>query len=91
MNKRSIRRWITLCFSVILILSLAVTAAWNYYHTYSHIIDESRGAAESCASLVRYSLDSWDIDVLSHAPDEQYRQDRSTLRALCQSFDFEYL
>jgi len=92
MNKRSIRRWITLCFTVILILSLAVTAAWNYYHTYSHILEESRDAAESCASLVRYSLDSWDIDALMHASDdEQYRQERSTLRALSRSFDFEYL
>ncbi|MBQ3708123.1 MAG: SpoIIE family protein phosphatase [Clostridia bacterium] len=92
MKKRSIRQWITLCFSVILGLSVAVTAAWNYYHTYSRSVEESRKAAECCASLVRYSLDSWDIDALMHASDdEQYRQERSTLRALSRSFDFEYL
>nr|MCR4905831.1 HAMP domain-containing protein [Clostridiales bacterium] len=92
MNKRSIRRWITLCFSVILALSVAVTAAWNYYHVYSHIIEESRNAAESCADIVRYSLDYWNIDeLLCASDDEQYRNERSTIRTICQSFDFVYV
>ena len=92
MNNRSIRKWIRLCFTVVLILSITVTAAWNYYHTYSHIVEESRSAAECCAEIVRHSLDWWNIDILSHTEDdEQYRSERSTIRTLCQSFGFEYM
>ncbi len=92
MKKRSVRQWITLCFSVILVLSVAVTAAWNYYYTYSRSVEESRKAAECCAGIVRYSLNWWNVDVLSHtSDDEQYRSERSTMRTLCQSFDFDYL
>ncbi|MBR4184555.1 MAG: hypothetical protein IKQ87_02215, partial [Clostridia bacterium] len=92
MKKRSVRQWITLCFSVILVLSVAVTAAWNYYYTYSRSVEESRKAAECCAGIVRYSLNWWNVDVLSHTSDDElYRSERSTMRTLCQSFDFDYL
>ena len=94
MKKESIGKRITRCFIVILLLSLASTGAWNYYHTYTQNVRESRREAERCAEIVRLSLDRAELDMealLSAEADERYRSERDSLRTLCRTFDLDYL
>ena len=52
MKKNSIPHWIILCFTAVLILSVAASAAANYYENTNDIMDDNEKMAETCAYVV---------------------------------------
>ena len=85
--KKSVNRWITLCFTVILVLTMLISVGWNLYSTREAILDQEEASVRSCADLVAGMLDYYGMEVLfSHSDESLYRQLRYTTRAFCKGF-----
>ena len=83
MKKKSITRWIVLCFTCILILSLGLSAVLNYYESYQQTINLGAQWSESCARIVWYLLDDLDLEL--------YTKTRELIQAMCRYFHLDYL
>ena len=57
--KKSLSRRITVYFLIILILTVVVSAAWNYYSTRQFILDMERTQAEDCAMIISGLLENY--------------------------------
>ncbi len=92
MKKKSITRWIVLCFTCILILSLGLSAVLNYYESYQQTINLGAQWSESCARIVWYLLDDLDLDTIGSGENrELYTKTRELIQTMCRYFRLDYL
>ena len=85
--KKSVNRWITLCFAVMLILTLLVSAGWNLYSTRQSILTREEASARSCVSIVTGMLDHYGTDAVFNDLDEAlFNQLWNSVRAFCEGF-----
>ena len=56
MKKKSIMRWIILCFTGIFLLSLAISALANFQENYRAIIARSNEDMDRCAEVANNDL-----------------------------------
>ncbi len=91
-KRKSIRRWITLCFTLTFFLSLLAMSVMNYLETTNNNIEQSNQWAERCAYITWYLLDQWGVDT-EYFPSSEvtYWIRRDILATLCQNFDMDYL
>ena len=80
--KKSLRRRITVYFLILLILTVAVSAAWNYYSTRQSILDMERTQSEGCAIIISGLLKHNAPENVLHGnrDTEDYRYVRSAVR-----------
>ena len=72
MKKNSIPHWIILCFTAVLILSVAASAAVNYYENANDIMDDYGKLAETCAYVAsNLFIYQWYNDGVSHLVQDQ--------------------
>ena len=88
MKKNSIPHWIILCFTAVLILSVAASAAVNYYENANDIMDDYGKLAETCAYVAsNLFVYQWNNEeVLGSAGTEAYTDATNTLRGLCKTY-----
>ena len=92
MKRRSINRWITRCFIVILFLSVLASAAANMYEAYSGTIREGSDYAAACGANVRNLLNhQWSLDEISQLDGRVYREARHSLNSICDTYYLDYL
>ena len=93
MKKTSIKRWITRCFGIIFILSMALSAAANLHQAYLNTIHTNADLSEACAENVTNLLNhQWGLEELrSDADSAIYQETRKVLRDVCRSYHMEYL
>jgi serine phosphatase RsbU (regulator of sigma subunit)/anti-sigma regulatory factor (Ser/Thr protein kinase) len=85
--KKSLNRRITVYFLIILILTVAVSAVWNYYSTRESILDMEKSQAEGCTQTVSNMLQHYETAALHGAHDtEEYRYIRNAIRNFCMGF-----
>lgn len=85
--KKSVNRWITLCFAVMLLLTLLVSAGWNLYSTRQSILTREEASARSCVSIVTGMLDHYGTDAVFNDLDEAlFNQLWNSVRAFCEGF-----
>ena len=65
MRKKSIMRWIILCFTGIFILSLAISAIANFQENYKAIMARSDEDMDRCAGVVNNELAETDLAALT--------------------------
>ena len=91
-KRKSVRRWITLCFVLTFFFSLLALSAMNYRETSINYVEQSSEWAESCLDITWYLLDQWEIDtVYDPQIDTSYWIRRDMLYALCKNFSMDYL
>ena len=90
--KKSVNRRITLYFSVILILTISISAGWNLYCTRQAILMQEESSVRRCADLVAGMPDHYGTNVLLDHPDERlHSQMRTYARTFCRGFRQNYL
>jgi len=88
MKKNSISRWIILCFLCILLLSLAISAAADYFEASQSAIRESGELAKVFSEIVSNLLEHhWKLD--EPADSDAAASARRTLRSLCHCFGMD--
>lgn len=93
MKKDSINRWIILSFALILLMSIAMSAAINYYEAYNNAMRETGAQAQIFSDIVsqlfnhRWHMDRQEMTVRS----DDYISARKTLQSLCQQFRMDYV
>ncbi|MCR4876283.1 MAG: SpoIIE family protein phosphatase [Clostridiales bacterium] len=91
-KRKSIRQWITLCFTLTFVFSLLAMSAMNYRETSSNNVKQSTEWAESCMDITWYLLDQWGVDTIYDPQiDPSYWIRRDMLYALCKNFSMDYL
>ena len=92
MKKNTIRHWIILSFTAILLLSVAMSAAINYREAYSSAMRQSENTAQIFADIVFQLLKhEWDLDELSQsAASGEYEEARKVFASLCKHFGMDY-
>ena len=90
MKKKSIMRWIILCFTGIFILSLAISALANFQENYRAVMAKSDEEMDLCACLVSNQLSEVDLVTLI-SPENRARYDdlRESLLYDARAFDAE--
>ena len=79
--KKSLSRRITLYFLILLVLTVAVSAAWNLYSTRQSILDMERTQSEGCAQIISGMLRHYGAAALNGSRDtEDYQYIRSAVR-----------
>ena len=93
MKKNSIRHWIILCFNAVLILSVAASAAANYFENSHDIMEDYGRLAETCAYVAsNLFVYQWDNDeVLGSTGTEAYTDAANSLRGLCKTYKLDTL
>ena len=93
MKKNSIRRWIILCFTAVLILSVAASAAVNYFENSNDIMEDYGHLAETCAYVAsNLFVYQWNNDeVLGSVGTEAYMDAANSLRGLCKTYKLDTL
>ena len=90
--KRSVNRWITLCFMAVLAVTVLVSAGWNLFSTSQAILNVEETSARSCAGLIAGLLDHYGTDALLSRSDEGlYRHLRNSIRSFCQGFRQDHI
>ena len=92
MKKKSIMRWIILCFTGIFLLSLAISALANFQENYRAIIDRSNEDMDRCAEVANNDLADVDLTTLT-APENRVRYDevRDALLDCAAAFEVDSL
>ncbi|MCR4875910.1 MAG: HAMP domain-containing protein, partial [Clostridiales bacterium] len=91
-KRKSVRRWITLCFTLTFFFSLLAMSVMNYMETSAKNVQQSSEWAKSCVDITRYLLDQWEIDTVYDLEyDTSYWIRRDMLYALCKNFSMDYL
>ena len=65
MRKRSIKQWVTLCFTVFLLLSMIASAGWNYFWTTHAALEAAENQAGTCSRIIGMLLEEWKLKDLS--------------------------
>ena len=93
MKKNTIKRWILLSFTGILLLSVAMSAVVNYQEAYNGAMWESEDKAQILSDIVRQLLKhDWKLDELSRsAEDADNEEARQVFSSLCKRFRLDYL
>lgn len=93
MKRKSIRHWIILCFTAVLILSVAASAAANYYGNSHDIMEDYGRLAETCAYVAsNLFVYQWNNDeVLGSTGTEAYTDAANSLRGLCKTYKLDTL
>ena len=93
MKKNSIRHWIILCFTAVLILSVAASAAANYFENSHDIMEDYGRLAETCAYVAsNLFVYQWNNDeVLGSTGTEAYTDAANSLRGLCKTYKLDTL
>ena len=93
MKKNTIKRWILLSFTAILLLSVTTSAVINYHEAYNGAMWESEDKAQILAGIVRQLLrHDWKLDELScSAEDADNKEARKVFSSLCRRFGLDYL
>jgi serine phosphatase RsbU (regulator of sigma subunit)/anti-sigma regulatory factor (Ser/Thr protein kinase) len=79
--KKSLSRRITVYFLIILVLTVAVSAAWNLYSTRQSILDMEKTQSEGCAQIISGMLSHYGASALNGGRNtEDYRYVRDAVR-----------
>jgi len=90
--KKSLNRQITVYFLIILLLTVVVSAAWNYYSTRQSILDMEKSQAEGCVETVSNMLKHYGMAALKgDRTAGEYTYVRSAIRNFCMGFDQDAL
>ena len=94
MKRKSINRWITRCFLVILLLAMIASAAANLYEAFNTTIRSGSRLAFICSRNVRNLMaHQWGLDELDRSPENGalYNEAQRILGGLCQSYGLDNL
>ena len=85
--RMTLNKKITLLFLVMLILTVAISALWNYHSTRLSIMEAEKDQAESCTSLVNSALNQFGNSLEGvNRQSAEYRGFRQSIRGLCLGF-----
>ena len=85
--KTSLNRRLTVWILVILLLTEAVSLAWNLYSTRRSILDMEERQVEGCAQIIASMLGHYGLKALQGDRDtREYSVIRYTVRSLCRGF-----
>lgn len=92
MKNVSIKRWITWCFLIILIVSVAASAGWSFFWTRRSSLESAGQRTGTCAEIMQLLLDHWTLDGLEAGDESKmYRSARRTARILCRIYSLDYI
>lgn len=92
MKRRSINRWITRCFIIILLLSMIASAVANLREAYVGVMKQDTELAKICAVNVTTLLNRQYTPKAVFDPDEHiYPEARSALQDVCEAYRLEYI
>lgn len=93
MKKNSISHWIILSFTAVLILSVAASAATNFYENANDIMGDYGELAETCAYVAsNLFIYQWNYDeVLGSTGSDAYTDAANSLRGLCKTYKLDTL
>lgn len=90
--RRSVNRWLTLCFAGIMALTLLVAVGWNYYSSRNAILDREENEIRNCMAIISDALDHYGADALTdRSREEAYSRIRYIAGGLCEGFQLELL
>ena len=89
--KKSINRWLILCFAGILALTLLVAVGWNYHSTWQAILDREESDAYNCAVILSGIIDHYSLDALVNQQNERYKWLTHATQGICRSFGLEMI
>lgn len=90
--KRSLRRWLTLCFAIVTIMTVSLSYLWSYLDAKSEANRQQQTQAIACFELTKKLLVSLSPQSLrSPKTIENYEELRNTIRNYCQAFALDYL
>lgn len=88
----SVNTWLSFCCFAILMITVIVSACWNYFSTKLAIIDREEASAKNCANIVSNTLNHYGLDTLkNHAHSNLYDDIRNAIRGYCQGFNQKVL
>ena len=88
----SVNTWLSFCCFAILMITVLVSACWNYFSTKLAIIDREEASAKNCANIVSNTLNHYGLDTLkNHAHSNLYDDIRNAIRGYCQGFNQKVL
>ena len=88
----SVNTWLSFCCFAILMITVIVSACWNYFSTKLAIIDREEASAKNCANIVSNTLNRYGLETLiNHSQSKLYDDIRNAIRGYCQGFDQEVL
>ena len=91
-RRRSISRWITRCFVIILVVSMIASALANLYGAYVRTVEYGTQFAQLCAENITDRLDrDWPLDDMEDEDGSVFRGSRQALIALCDAYELDYL
>ena len=91
-STKSISLWLTLWFLAVLLLTLLVSAGWNYYSTRQAILDREETSVRYCADIIKGMIDHYGLEALdSRTHPESAAQLRHPIREYCESFEQDLL
>ena len=93
MKSNSIKHWIVLCFTAILLFATVASAAAKFHEAYSSAIRYGEERATICAANVSHlMLHQWDMDAIFCSDDnEEYFEAQKVLRGLCKIYELDNL
>lgn len=90
--KRSVNRWLTACFAAIMIVTLLVSAGWNYFSTRLAILDREENGIRNGSDLLTGLLKQEGLIEAPNRGDEDADPTMSEIAAaLCESLRLELL
>ena len=88
----SVNTWLSFCCFVILMITVIVSACWNYFSTKLAIIDREEASAKNCANIVSNTLNRYGLDTLTNHSHSKLSDDlRNAIRGYCQGFNQKVL
>ena len=92
MKSNSIKHWIVLCFTAILLFATVASAAAKFHEAYSSAIRYGEERATICAANVSHlMLHQWDMDAIFCSDDnEEYFEAQKVLRGLCKIYELAF-
>ncbi len=88
--KKSINKWITKCFLIILVLSALTSGMSNLIMARFIAMEESLKSAQSCSMILKDYLGQFFSDV-SSSENESFQNLRNGMRYICRDFSLEYI
>ncbi len=90
MPKKSINKWISKCFLIILVLSALTCGMSNLIMAHFIAMEESLESAQSCSMILKDYLGQFYSDV-SNSENETFLNLRNGMRYICRDFSLEYV
>lgn len=89
--RRSLRRWLAICFGAVLIISVLAASLWSWYDLRRSTLEDRRMRAVDCAVLTGQTLQMSGYEGRPMGLGMSYAFNRNQLRRLCQIFEMDYL